>query len=129
MPTPSPSGGILHSPAGAGATAANISTSQGSSWHGSRVLPQRSWAGAIPTLLTHEGFETMCTPCIHPDNTTVENIEQPLFHSPLERFLGAVYVKKHLQKTLLLDKDLVCTFTQVYPSFLIKIVSTRIIGA
>ena len=32
----------------------------------SRILPQRSWAGAIPTLLTHEAFDILCTPTALP---------------------------------------------------------------
>uniref|UniRef100_A0A1B0CC39 Mediator of RNA polymerase II transcription subunit 14 n=1 Tax=Lutzomyia longipalpis TaxID=7200 RepID=A0A1B0CC39_LUTLO len=61
--------------------------------HLSRVLPARSWAGAVPTLLSHEAFDTLCRPCPHPQ----KDIPGPDL-SPLERFLGCVYMKRHLQR-------------------------------
>nr|XP_022906712.1 mediator of RNA polymerase II transcription subunit 14 isoform X2 [Onthophagus taurus] len=60
--------------------------------HLSRVLPQRSWAGAIPTLLTHEALETLCCPSQHPQGLPGPEL------APLERFLGCVYMRKHLQR-------------------------------
>lgn len=60
--------------------------------HHSRILPARSWAAAVPTLLTHEALDTLCRP-------------GPLFGMgpnicPLERFLGCVYMKRHLQRAI-----------------------------
>lgn len=60
--------------------------------HISRVLPQRSWAGAVPTQLTHEALEVLCTPSPHPQG--LPGIEL----SPLERFLGCVYMRRQLQR-------------------------------
>lgn len=34
--------------------------------HQSRVLPQKSWAGAVPTLITHEALDQLCRPSQHP---------------------------------------------------------------
>jgi mediator of RNA polymerase II transcription subunit 14 len=59
--------------------------------HHLRVLPSRSWAGAVPTLLTHEALETLCRPCTHSDIPGPEM-------SPLERFLGCVFMKRQLQR-------------------------------
>lgn len=59
--------------------------------HHSRILPARSWAGAVPTLLTHEALETLCRPCSH------SGIPGPEM-SPLERFLGCVFMKRQLQR-------------------------------
>ena len=59
--------------------------------HHSRILPARSWAGAVPTLLTHEALETLCRPCTH------SGIPGPEM-SPLERFLGCVFMKRQLQR-------------------------------
>jgi mediator of RNA polymerase II transcription subunit 14 len=59
--------------------------------HHSRILPARSWAGAVPTLLTHEALETLCRPCLH------SGIPGPEM-SPLERFLGCVFMKRQLQR-------------------------------
>lgn len=61
--------------------------------HLSRVIPARSWAGAVPTLLTHEALDTLCRPCPHPQ----KDIPGPEL-SPLERFLGCVSMRRNLQR-------------------------------
>jgi mediator of RNA polymerase II transcription subunit 14 len=58
----------------------------------SRVLPQRSWAGAVPTLISHEALDVLCTPSVHPQGLSGPHL------APLERFLGCVYMKKQLQR-------------------------------
>lgn len=63
--------------------------------HLSRVLPARSWAGAVPTLLTHEALDTLCRPCSHPQKDT----PGPEL-SPLERFLGCVLMRRNLQRLI-----------------------------
>jgi mediator of RNA polymerase II transcription subunit 14 len=63
--------------------------------HHSRVLPSRSWAGAVPTLLTHEALDTLCSQGSHPQ----KEIPGPDL-SPLERFLGCVFMRKQLQKLI-----------------------------
>lgn len=60
--------------------------------HLSRVLPQRSWAGAVPTLLTQEALEQLCTPNQHPQNLPGPEL------APLERFLGCVYMRRQLHR-------------------------------
>ncbi|XP_074034115.1 mediator complex subunit 14 isoform X2 [Leptinotarsa decemlineata] len=60
--------------------------------HLSRVLPQRSWAGAVPTLLTHEALEILCCPSQHPQGLLVLDL------APLERFLGCVYMRRQLHR-------------------------------
>ncbi|EEB11666.1 CRSP complex subunit, putative [Pediculus humanus corporis] len=65
--------------------------------HISRVLPQRTWAGAVPTLLTHQAFDLLCTPSPHPQGLL--GIEL----SPLERFLGCVYMRRQLQRFIQSD--------------------------
>ncbi|XP_044010712.1 mediator of RNA polymerase II transcription subunit 14 isoform X2 [Aphidius gifuensis] len=60
--------------------------------HISRVLPQRSWAGAVPTLLTHESLDLLCSPSPHPSGLPGPDL------SPLERFLGCVYMRRQLQR-------------------------------
>ncbi|XP_050305905.1 mediator of RNA polymerase II transcription subunit 14 [Anthonomus grandis grandis] len=82
-PGQSPGGPVMHSPQQVDLRSGN---------HLSRVLPQRSWAGAVPTLLTHEALETLCCPSPHP-----LGIPGPEM-SPLERFLGCVYMRKQLQR-------------------------------
>ncbi|XP_065086369.1 mediator of RNA polymerase II transcription subunit 14 [Ochlerotatus camptorhynchus] len=61
----------------------------------SRVLPARSWAGAIPTLLTHEALDTLCRATCHPQ----KEIPGPEL-SPLERFLGSVFMRRQLQRII-----------------------------
>ncbi|KAK5650997.1 hypothetical protein RI129_002026 [Pyrocoelia pectoralis] len=60
--------------------------------HLSRVLPQKSWAGAVPTLLTHEALETLCCSSPHPQGLIGQEL------APLERFLGCVYMRRQLQR-------------------------------
>lgn len=75
MPRPSPA-----RPGGPPSTAASHHSphgglSSGTGFGGSvvsRVLPQRSWAGAIPTILTHEAFEVLCTPSTLPGKLYIE---------------------------------------------------------
>lgn len=59
------------------------------------MIPARSWAGAVPTLLTHEALDTLCRPCAHPQ----KEILGPEL-SPLERFLGCVSMKRNLQRLI-----------------------------
>lgn len=68
---------------------------QHSTPHLSRILPARSWAGAVPTLLTHEALDTLCRPSPHPQR----EIPGPEM-SPLERFLGCVFMKRQLQRLI-----------------------------
>lgn len=44
-----------------------------------RVLPQRSWAGAVPTLISHEALDILCTPSVHPQGLPGPEL------APLER--------------------------------------------
>ncbi|XP_064603828.1 mediator of RNA polymerase II transcription subunit 14-like [Liolophura sinensis] len=57
----------------------------------SRMIPSRSWAASIPTLLSHDGFDKLLTPCTLPGVPF-------LACSPLERFLGCFYVRKNLHR-------------------------------
>ncbi|XP_026466667.1 mediator of RNA polymerase II transcription subunit 14 isoform X2 [Ctenocephalides felis] len=60
--------------------------------HQSRVLPQKSWAGAVPTLITHEALDQLCRPSQHPQALPGPDM------APLERFLGCVYMRRQLQR-------------------------------
>ncbi|XP_046742942.1 mediator of RNA polymerase II transcription subunit 14 isoform X1 [Diprion similis] len=82
-PGQSPGHAALHSPQ---------ASDHKSGSHISRVLPQRSWAGAVPTLLTNEALELLCCPSPHPSGLIVPDL------SPLERFLGCVYMRRQLQR-------------------------------
>ncbi|XP_012231892.1 mediator of RNA polymerase II transcription subunit 14 isoform X4 [Linepithema humile] len=68
--------------------------------HMPRVLPPRSWAGAVPTLLTQEALESLCCPSPHPSGLPGPDM------SPLERFLGCVYMRRQLQRIIQSDECL-----------------------
>lgn len=87
-PTQSPGHAALHSP-----QASDHKTGT----HISRVLPQRSWAGAVPTLLTHEALELLCCPSPHPSGLPGPDL------SPLERFLGCIYMRRQFQRFIQTD--------------------------
>nr|XP_024219259.1 mediator of RNA polymerase II transcription subunit 14 [Halyomorpha halys] len=65
-----------------------------------RVLPQRSWAGAVPTLISHEALDILCTPSTHPQGLPGPEL------APLERFLGCVYMRRQLQRFIQNDECL-----------------------
>ncbi|CAG2110071.1 unnamed protein product, partial [Medioppia subpectinata] len=86
---------------------ANMLHNSGNPSMATRILPQRSWAAAIPTLLTHQGFDMMCR-----SNQSLENIAIPaqnnsVFYamSQLERFLGCIYMRRNLQRAVSQDES------------------------
>ncbi|XP_043274195.1 mediator of RNA polymerase II transcription subunit 14 isoform X2 [Venturia canescens] len=98
-PGQSPGHAALHSPQ---------ASDHRSGSHISRVLPQRSWAGAVPTLLTHESLELLCCPSPHPSGLSGPDL------SPLERFLGCVYMRRQLQRFIQTD-DCLTTMNSTEP--------------
>ncbi|XP_050393117.1 mediator of RNA polymerase II transcription subunit 14 [Patella vulgata] len=63
----------------------------------SRILPKKSWAASIPTLLSHDAFDKMLTP---------GPLQAPVMLSPLERFLGCNILKRHFNKLIQMDQAL-----------------------
>lgn len=63
-----------------------------------RFLPQKAWAAALPTLLTHQGFEMMCRPNSLNENSTLQCANVYYSYSQLERFLGATFMRRHFTK-------------------------------
>uniref|UniRef100_A0A146LY05 Mediator of RNA polymerase II transcription subunit 14 n=4 Tax=Lygus hesperus TaxID=30085 RepID=A0A146LY05_LYGHE len=94
VPRQSPRPGISPNPALHSPT--DVKTGAGTQ----RVLPQRSWAGAVPTLISHEALEILCTPSIHPQGLPGPEL------APLERFLGCVFMKRQLQRFIQNDECL-----------------------
>ncbi|CAG2161554.1 unnamed protein product [Oppiella nova] len=72
-----------------------------------RMLPQRAWAAAIPTLLTHQGFDIMCRSNQNLDNIPIPPNNNSVYYalSQLERFLGCVYMRRNLQKAVSQDNN------------------------
>lgn len=63
----------------------------------------RSWAGAIPTIITHEKFDLLCRPSPHPSKDVCFTVDI----SPLERFLGCIYIRRQLQRNVQTDESLI----------------------
>ncbi|KAI0224052.1 Mediator of RNA polymerase II transcription subunit 14 [Lamellibrachia satsuma] len=63
----------------------------------SRMLPQRSWAGSIPTVLSHDALNRLLSPSYPPiSGSTITVIRC----CPLERFLCCMYLRRYLQRTI-----------------------------
>lgn len=75
---------------------------------GARVLPQRSWAAAMPTLLSHKGLDLLCSGggCTPPQSPPLP------FCSPLERFLGSVFMRKSLHRVVQNEDNMTMVPTQ-----------------
>lgn len=63
-----------------------------------RKLPQRSWAASIPTVLTHNALHVLLLPSSTPG--LVPALAGSYLCSPLERFLGSVFMRRHLQRII-----------------------------
>lgn len=72
----------------------------------SRVLPQRLWAGANPTPLTHTAFDEMCKPCPLAPPLPNTSVPTNIVLAPLHRFLGCVFLRKQLQQAVKADENL-----------------------
>ena len=71
-----------------------------------RFLPRRPWAAAMPTVLTHQGFNDMCklnAPFVASHAPHYNSVFASL--SQLERFLGCVFMKKNLHRLLTNDEE------------------------
>ncbi|XP_072542287.1 mediator of RNA polymerase II transcription subunit 14 isoform X2 [Salminus brasiliensis] len=69
-----------------------------------RKLPQRSWAASIPTILTHNALHVLLLPS--PTMCLVPGLAGSYLCSPLERFLGSVIMRRHLQRIIQLEANL-----------------------
>lgn len=62
-----------------------------------RTLPAKSWAAALPTMLTHQGFEMMCRPN---DGIATQNSNLYYSYSQLEKFLGSTFMRRIFNKPI-----------------------------
>ncbi|XP_010888292.1 mediator of RNA polymerase II transcription subunit 14 isoform X2 [Esox lucius] len=69
-----------------------------------RKLPQRSWAASIPTILSHNALHVLLLPS--PTPCLVPGLAGSYLCSPLERFLGSVIMRRHLQRIIQLEPNL-----------------------
>nr|XP_028583200.1 mediator of RNA polymerase II transcription subunit 14 isoform X4 [Podarcis muralis] len=63
-----------------------------------RKLPHRSWAASIPTILTHSALNILLLPS--PTPGLMPGLAGSYLCSPLERFLGSVIMRRHLQRII-----------------------------
>eukprot|EP00073_Rattus_norvegicus_P042075 XP_008771895.1 PREDICTED: mediator of RNA polymerase II transcription subunit 14 [Rattus norvegicus] len=63
-----------------------------------RKLPQRSCAASVPTILTHSALNILLLPSPMPG--LVPGLAGSYLCSPLERFLGSVIMRRHLQRII-----------------------------
>lgn len=63
-----------------------------------RKLPQRPWAASIPTILSHNALHVLLLPS--PTPCMVPGLAGSYLCSPLERFLGSVIMRRHLQRII-----------------------------
>uniref|UniRef100_A0A3B3X777 Mediator of RNA polymerase II transcription subunit 14 n=1 Tax=Poecilia mexicana TaxID=48701 RepID=A0A3B3X777_9TELE len=63
-----------------------------------RKLPQRPWAASIPTILSHSALHVLLLPS--PTPCMVPGLAGSYLCSPLERFLGSVIMRRHLQRII-----------------------------
>lgn len=63
-----------------------------------RKLPQRPWAASIPTILTHSALHILLLPSPTPGLAAA--LAGSYLCSPLERFLGSVNMRRHLQRII-----------------------------
>lgn len=72
----------------------------------SRMLPPRgNWAASNPTLLTHQGFDTMCRS--NSEGANVNSIYGSLSQtmSQIDKFLGCVFMRRHLHRVITGDEN------------------------
>ncbi|XP_055987287.1 mediator of RNA polymerase II transcription subunit 14 isoform X3 [Sorex fumeus] len=101
MPGMSPANPSLHSPVPDASHSPRAGTSsQGmpTNMPPPRKLPQRSWAASIPTILTHSALNILLLPS--PTPGLVPGLAGSYLCSPLERFLGSVIMRRHLQRII-----------------------------
>ncbi|XP_045328899.1 mediator of RNA polymerase II transcription subunit 14 isoform X4 [Leopardus geoffroyi] len=101
MPGMSPANPSLHSPvpdASHSPRAGTSSQTLPTNMPPPRKLPQRSWAASIPTILTHSALNILLLPS--PTPGLVPGLAGSYLCSPLERFLGSVIMRRHLQRII-----------------------------
>ncbi|KAM9709736.1 mediator of RNA polymerase II transcription subunit 14 isoform 1-T1 [Menidia menidia] len=69
-----------------------------------RKLPQRPWAASIPTILTHNALHRLLLPS--PTPSLLPGLAGSYLCSPLERFLGSVIMRRHLQRIIQQEANL-----------------------
>ncbi|XP_040194038.1 mediator of RNA polymerase II transcription subunit 14 isoform X3 [Rana temporaria] len=101
MPGMSPANPSLHSPVpdvSHSPRAGTSSQSMPTNMPPPRKLPQRSWAASIPTILTHSALHVLLLPSPTPGLSPA--LAGSYLCSPLERFLGSVNMRRHLQRII-----------------------------
>uniref|UniRef100_A0A4X2JSE2 Mediator of RNA polymerase II transcription subunit 14 n=1 Tax=Vombatus ursinus TaxID=29139 RepID=A0A4X2JSE2_VOMUR len=98
VPTPPPSSHGISIGPGASFASPHGSQTMPTNMPPPRKLPQRSWAASIPTILTHSALNILLLPS--PTPGLVPGLAGSYLCSPLERFLGSVIMRRHLQRII-----------------------------
>ncbi|XP_044297689.1 mediator of RNA polymerase II transcription subunit 14 isoform X1 [Varanus komodoensis] len=101
LPGMSPANPSLHSPipdASHSPRAGTSSQAMPTNMPPPRKLPHRSWAASIPTILTHSALNILLLPS--PTPGLMPGLAGSYLCSPLERFLGSVIMRRHLQRII-----------------------------
>uniref|UniRef100_A0A452S7T5 Mediator of RNA polymerase II transcription subunit 14 n=1 Tax=Ursus americanus TaxID=9643 RepID=A0A452S7T5_URSAM len=98
VPTPPPSSHGISIGPGASFASPHGSQTLPTNMPPPRKLPQRSWAASIPTILTHSALNILLLPS--PTPGLVPGLAGSYLCSPLERFLGSVIMRRHLQRII-----------------------------
>ncbi|XP_053242885.1 mediator of RNA polymerase II transcription subunit 14 isoform X4 [Podarcis raffonei] len=101
MPGMSPANPSLHSPVPDASHSPRAGTSSQvmpTNMPPPRKLPHRSWAASIPTILTHSALNILLLPS--PTPGLMPGLAGSYLCSPLERFLGSVIMRRHLQRII-----------------------------
>lgn len=64
-----------------------------------RMFPQRPWATLVPTILSHEALDKLLTP-----TAGMSSVSGGIHCSPLERFLGCTFLKRHMLRIVTSDE-------------------------
>ena len=63
----------------------------------SRMLPQRSWAASMPTMLSHDALTKLLT---QGPVAGAPGIAPSVPCCPMERFLGSIFLRRHMQRVV-----------------------------
>nr|XP_018906970.1 PREDICTED: mediator of RNA polymerase II transcription subunit 14 isoform X1 [Bemisia tabaci] len=72
-----------------------------------RQIPTRVGVGSVPSVLTYEALDVICSPSPFPQGLPGPSL------CPLERFLGCVYMRRHLQRSIQTEENVSRTLIAV----------------
>ena len=77
----------------------------------SRILPQRSWAASVPTLLSHDALFKLLTPGLLPAGSNTGGATA--LCCPMERFLGCVFLRRHMGRVVQSEESVSISWKEI----------------